>query len=125
MLFSKVQDVINGRNKQKGLNHKKVNPAFPLRGFLMCPKCDKPLSGSISTGRNIKYAYYHCFSTCDIRIKQEDAHSWFHHCLRSISLDENAYELLVEIIKNEFGKINKQNKVGPKQREKLKTSKKN
>jgi DNA-binding MarR family transcriptional regulator len=40
--------------------------------------------------------------------------------LRSISLDENAYELLVEIIKNEFDKINKQNKVGPKQREKLK-----
>ena len=120
MLYSKVQDVINGRNKQKGLNHKKVNPAFPLRGFLMCPKCDKPLSGSISTGRNKKYAYYHCFSPCDIRIKQEDAHSWFHHFLRSISLDENAYELLVEIIKNEFDKINKQNKVGPKQREKLK-----
>lgn len=56
------------------------------------PKCDKPLSGSISTGRNKKYAYYHCFSPCDIRIKQEDAHSWFHHFLRSISLDENAYE---------------------------------
>jgi hypothetical protein len=56
----------------------------------------------------------------DIRIKQEDAHSWFHHFLRSISLDENAYEILVEIIKNEFDKINKQNKVGPKQREKLK-----
>ena len=40
--------------------------------------------------------------------------------MRSISLDESAYELLVEIIKNEFDKINKQNKVGPKQREKLK-----
>lgn len=119
-LYSKVQDILNGRNKQKGLNHKKTNPNFPLRGFLMCPKCDKPLSASLSTGRNKKYAYYHCFSPSDVRIKQEDAHSWFHYFLWSISLDESSYELLVEIIKNEFDKINKQNGVGPKQKEKLK-----
>ena len=67
-----------------------------------------------------KYAYYHCFSPCDVRIKQEDAHSWFQYFLRSISLDDSSYELLVEIIKNEFDKIDKQNGVGPKHREKLK-----
>ena len=119
-LYSKVQDILNGRNKQKGLNHKKTNPNFPLRGFLMCPKCDKPLSASLSTGRNKKYAYYHCFSPCDVRFKQENVHLWFQYFLRSISLDDSSYELLVEIIKNEFDKIDKQNGVGPKHREKLK-----
>ena len=78
------------------------------------------LSASLSTGRNKKYAYYHCFSPCDVRIKQEDAHSWFHYFLRSISLNESSYELLIEIIKHEFDKIDKQNGVGPKHREKLK-----
>ena len=48
------------------------------------------------------------------------AHSWFHYFLRSISLDESSYELLVKIIKHEFNKIDKKNGVGPKHREKLK-----
>lgn len=37
------------------------NPDFPLRGFLTCGHCGKPLTGSWSqsqTGR--RYAYYHC-----------------------------------------------------------------
>ena len=119
-LFNKVQDHLNRNNKQQGVGHKKINPNFPLRGFMTCPKCNKPLSASISTGRHKKYAYYHCFSPCDVRIKKEDAHAWFNHFLSSISLDDNSYTLLVEIIKDEFDKMGKQNGMGPKHYEKLK-----
>ena len=120
VLFNKVQDHLNRNNKQQGVGHKKINPNFPLRGFMTCPKCNKPLSASISTGRHKKYAYYHCFSPCDVRIKKEDAHAWFNHFLSSISLDDNSYTLLVEIIKGEFDKMGKQNGMGPKHYEKLK-----
>ena len=117
--FDKVQEILDGRKKQKGKSHKKVNPNFPLRGFVMCPKCDKPLSASTSKGRNKPYSYYHCFSPCDVRIKKDDVHAWFNHFLKSISLDQNAYKLLIELIKEEFAKIDKQNGIGPKHYQKL------
>ena len=65
-LFKRVQDVIT-----------RVRPAhataiasldeLPLRGFLACPRCDKPLTGSPSKGKYKYYFYYHCNSTCGYR----------------------------------------------------------
>ncbi|MDC1540344.1 hypothetical protein N8480_06725 [Flavobacteriaceae bacterium] len=86
---------------------------------MMCPKCDKPLSASTSKGRNKPYSYYHCFSPCDVRIKKDDVHAWFNHFLKSISLDQNAYKLLIELIKEEFAKIDKESGIGPKHYQKL------
>ena len=45
-----------------------------------------------------------CFSPCDVRIKKDDVHAWFNHFLKSISLDQNAYKLLIELIKEEYQK---------------------
>ncbi len=36
------------------------NPDFPLRGFVQCGRCGKPLTGSWSKGKQKRYAYYHC-----------------------------------------------------------------
>jgi hypothetical protein len=36
------------------------HPDFPLRGFVRCEACGRPLTGSWSKGRNGHYAYYHC-----------------------------------------------------------------
>jgi site-specific DNA recombinase len=33
---------------------------FPLRNFVRCGYCDRPMTASWSTGRNCRYAYYHC-----------------------------------------------------------------
>ena len=118
--FDTVQTILDGRKKQKGKSHKKVNPKFPLRGFVMCPKCDKPLSASSSKGRNGYYSYYHCFSPCDVRIKKEDVHIWFEEFLKSISLDENSYTLLTQLIKEEFKKIDRESSIGPKHFAKIK-----
>ena len=121
-MFYEAQEILEGRKKQKGTNHKKVNPKFPLRGFIMCPSCNKPLSASTSRGRNNSYSYYHCFSPCSIRIRVEDAHAWFTKFLKGVALTKESYELLMELIKEEFEKFQKSSQLGPKhyeQKEKL------
>jgi site-specific DNA recombinase len=44
-----------------------VDPAFPLRGYLLCPHCGKQLTASTSKGRNQYYSYYHCNAACGFR----------------------------------------------------------
>ena len=59
-VFNRVQLILRAKRKATGerqLNH----PDFPLRNFLKCGSCGKPLTASFSTGRSKrKYAYYHC-----------------------------------------------------------------
>ena len=42
---------------------------MPLRGYLICPKCGKILTGSASKGRYKYYHYYHCTKGCTFREK--------------------------------------------------------
>lgn len=64
--FDKVQAIFDNRNPNKvnlalrNRNHED----FPLRRFMKCSKCKLAFSGSWSTGRGGKYAYYHCRSRC-------------------------------------------------------------
>ena len=41
-------------------------PEFPLRNFVRCASCGKPLTGSFSTGNGGKYPYYHCRLPCRV-----------------------------------------------------------
>ena len=45
---------------------------------------------------------------------------WFEEFLKSISLDENSYTLLTELIKEEFKKIDRESSIGPKHFAKIK-----
>ncbi len=66
-LFYDVQDVLNGRKKIQRTKLA-VDAMLPLRGFLICPKCGRMLTGSGSKGCKQKYYhYYHCSSSCGIR----------------------------------------------------------
>lgn len=61
--FYRAQAVLDGRIVVAGprlRNH----PDFPLRGFVRCDVCGRPLTGSWSKGRNGHYAYYHCQKQC-------------------------------------------------------------
>ncbi len=40
------------------------DPDFPLRGYVRCETCGKPLTASWSKGRSDYYAYYHCRGRC-------------------------------------------------------------
>lgn len=58
-----VQAVLDGRVVVAGprlRNH----PDFPLRAFVRCETCQRPLTGSWSKGRNKHFSYYHCQRQC-------------------------------------------------------------
>jgi hypothetical protein len=57
--FEQVQAVLSGR-RPVTTPYVRNHPDFPLRMFVRCGKCGKPLTGAWSTGRNKKYAYYRC-----------------------------------------------------------------
>ena len=70
-LFYEVQEAINGRKKYLNLIKIKTREEFPLRGFLICPKCTRILIGSISEGSTNRYSYYHCISPCNCRFSAQ------------------------------------------------------
>jgi site-specific DNA recombinase len=75
-LFYEVQDVLDGRGRRYRLKLVAAD-SLPLRGFLICPKCGKLLSGSASKGRNKYYAYYHCFGDCTHRFRADRVNQLF------------------------------------------------
>lgn len=119
-LFFKVQDVLDNKNNKFRTKHKKINEIFPLKGFLICPECNKPLTASSSRGRTKYYTYYHCFSPCNTRYKLDLVDSWFDSFLKSVKLDDTIQQLFLEVIKERLLKDNQANAIGPKHYQKVK-----
>lgn len=65
-LFEQVQAVLTN-NKKPYKKQYQVPEQLILRGFLICPKCNRRLTGSPSTGRTERYYYYHCNTPCKYR----------------------------------------------------------
>ena len=61
--FYRVQAVLDRRVVVAGPRQRN-HPDFPLRGFVRCEACGRPLTGSWSEGRNGHYAHYHCQRQC-------------------------------------------------------------
>jgi hypothetical protein len=61
--FYRAQAVSDGRVQVRAPRERN-HPDFPLRGFVRCETCGRPLTGSWSKGRNGHYAYYHCHRQC-------------------------------------------------------------
>ncbi len=113
-VFDKVQHYIDGGKRQYKVAHKKVNEKFPLKDFVLCPSCHKPLKASSSKGRNQYYSYYHCAKPCNTRYKADDVENWFNSFLDGISLNQNAQKLLFKIIENRFKEQTKSKRLSPK-----------
>jgi hypothetical protein len=62
-MLREAQTVLDGRVVVAGPRQRN-HPDFPLRGFVRCEICGRPLTGSWSKGRNGHYAYYHCQRQC-------------------------------------------------------------
>lgn len=118
-LFYKVQAIVDGGKKQFKLTHKKVNPKYPLKDFVLCPTCHNPLLASASKGRSKHYAYYHCVKPCNTRYKAEEVALWFQEFLSGISLHKNARTLLDKMIMERFKTQSKMHKLGPSHYKKL------
>jgi site-specific DNA recombinase len=99
-LFLEVQDVLDG--KHRSYFSKKESHALQLRGHLLCPICQKVLTGSTSRGRSRRYSYYHCVYPCKVRIKADQANSAFISELVKYVPRPGMQELYIEICKDVF-----------------------
>ncbi|MFV8321803.1 recombinase family protein [Flavobacterium sp. LS2R12] len=97
-LFKKVQNVLDGRKNSDAKFPTSVSDLFPLRGNFVCPNCGKQITASKSKGNGGHYEYYHCKSSCRIRLKKEVVHDRVQVLLNNISLNENAKELFKEVL---------------------------
>src|SRR6202521_6407145 len=83
-----------------GSARQRNNPDFPLRNFVRCGCCDRPLTASWSTGRNSRYAYYRCQNrTCkSVNLRREDMERLFIDFLGQLQPKSEYLRLFGEII---------------------------
>ncbi|MFS0491945.1 recombinase family protein [Leadbetterella byssophila] len=94
-LFYRVQDVLDGRKRKQFRLKVLTDSVLPLRGFLVCPECDKILTGSLAKGRYRHYSYYHCFAGCKFRYSADEINR------------QSVYELKKYIPRPEMAELNK------------------
>lgn len=103
-LFYKVQAILNGK-AHKTAPHQRRNPDFPLRWFVLCEKCNHPLTGAWSRGgRGQKYAYYYCNSGnhSSPSIPKDKFEKEFVTFLDKLTPKKAFVDLFVEIIKEKW-----------------------
>ncbi|WP_370443898.1 recombinase family protein [Terrimonas sp.] len=102
-LFYEVQDLLLGRKrKERPATQITVDEQMPLRGFLICPKCGRMLTGSASKGRYNHYYYYHCVSSCGSRFRTENANSLFVRELRKYVPKPGMSDIYVVTLKESY-----------------------
>jgi site-specific DNA recombinase len=97
MLFYEAQDVLDGKKKNQRTKVT-VDDRLPLRGFLICPRCGRMLTGSGSKGRKHRYFYYHCSSTCGFRFRADFVNQEFIRELKKYMPHPAATELYKKVI---------------------------
>jgi site-specific DNA recombinase len=99
--YFKIIDVLNGRRRDVGA--KVVCPDnLPLRGFILCPKCSRTLTGSASKGRNGYHYYYHCKSFCGVRYNAVDLNNAFEALLQELVPKAGMAELYKEVVLDSY-----------------------
>lgn len=97
--YQRIQERLNGTAKAP----MKVNirDDFPLRGFVTCGCCDRPLTSCWSTGRNTKYPYYLCANKACAEygksIRKEQMEAEFLEIIRSLKPSPKTFYLALDI----------------------------
>jgi site-specific DNA recombinase len=103
ILFNEVQDVIMERKRKiRSATQITVNENLPLRGFLICPKCNQILTGSASKGKYNHYYYYHCVASCGCRFRADKANSLFIRELGKYIPKPGMSSLFVSVLKESY-----------------------
>lgn len=102
--FERVQLILRGKYKPQVRTTTEIDDALPLRGFLICPKCRKTLTGSGSKGRGGKntYFYYHCTRYCDVRHKAGEVNDLFENLLSELKIGEDLESVYKSILSDRF-----------------------
>lgn len=102
-LFDKVQEILDGKKRPRRPNTKiTVQENFPLRGFLTCPNCGNTITASASKGRNNRYYYYHCNSTCGFRERAELVNKVFEDVLMALEMNAPVKKYLKKLLTENY-----------------------
>lgn len=82
-LFAKLQSLLKGTRPEPS-SHSRDNPDFPLRRFVSCSECRKPLTGAWSRGCRARYAYHECRECRKLRVQKPRLEAQFVELLRSL-----------------------------------------
>ncbi|MDM1379900.1 recombinase family protein [Myroides marinus] len=105
-LFDKVQMVLDGNVRKERPNTKILSDEnLPLRGFLVCPKCNRNLTGSASTGRNNRYYYYHCLASCGFRQKAGVANKIFENGLKQLHINKVVQNFTKKLLIDSYNQV--------------------
>lgn len=100
--YRKIQDRLNGHAKVPARSN--LNADFPLRGFVTCGHCDRPLTACWSVGRSDRYAYYQCFRRgCESyrkSIRREVLEGEFEALLRRLRPSESLFRAAHEMLRD-------------------------
>ena len=100
-LFDAVQ-AVRSRKLAHGDGRQRDHPDFPLRRFVRCGRCDAPLTGSWSTGRSGRYAYYHCprRGCGGINVRKDHLEELFMERLEESCVRREAFDLLEAVVRD-------------------------
>ena len=98
-LFTDAQQALAGK---RNVPHKQANPDFPLRKFVKCSKCHKPLTAGWAGGRNKKYATYWCWTPrCrGVCVRKEALESLFLKLLQSMQPSVELIAALPDLVRS-------------------------
>jgi|GEM_PF-6661444 len=95
-LFYRVQAKLKGVNRKVPSLYKRDRTEFPLKRFLICAKCGKPLTASWSTSKSgKKHPYYSCTSKeCPGSFRQELVHDDFIRIVGQYGISSGLMDIL-------------------------------
>ncbi len=99
--WARLQQVLDGRNTvARRLPRRELNPDFPLRRFLRCPRCHEPVRGYAAVKRNKKrFPYYDCANKeCHFRVSTVETHKLFVELLQSVTPTPELMEAFRHIV---------------------------
>lgn len=100
--FEKIQKRLNETVKVPA--RKNIHVDFPLRGFILCDDCGRPLTSCWSQGKNEKFAYYMCYNKdCESRgksIPRDKLEGEFEALLQTMRPTQQLFDLLASMFKD-------------------------
>ncbi len=98
-LFYRVQHRLE-RGKKPNDKRIRMNPKFPLKNIMRCPKCGKNMTGSSPKGRSKSYPYYHCTTCRSPNQRKEEVENAFYTNLKNIQANKRMNDLFIEVLKD-------------------------
>jgi site-specific DNA recombinase len=110
-LYYDVQEVLNGRKRPVKARIVSTDQ-LSLKGAILCPLCNKLLTGSASKGCREYFHYYHCKSPCRYRLNAKVVNGEYENHLREFSLNPKSAELfkmvILDVYENSYSNIREQ-----------------